>query len=351
MKIGIYDPYLDTLGGGEKYILTIAECLSEKNNVFIFWDKKETIINGARRFGLHLSKVKTTPNIFNSTLIVKKLIETRKYDLIIFISDGSIPVLLSKRSFVIFQYPVNWVNSNDFINRLKLANISGIICYSEFVKRYLINSFKTKIHVLKPSVNIIFNEKQKKENLILSVGRFTQGMNRKKQEVMIEVFKKIYKKNTNWKLVLVGGAMSQDMEFVEILRKKSRGFPIDILINISLDDLKSIYLKSKIYWHAAGFGEDLEAHPEFAEHFGISTVEAMGAGAVPVVINAGGQKEIVEDGKSGFLWNSVQELTEYTLELIEDNILLEKMSKQAQERAGIFAGDRFCKDLNRMLGK
>ena len=33
MKIAIYSPYLDTLGGGEKYMLTIAEILSFNNEV------------------------------------------------------------------------------------------------------------------------------------------------------------------------------------------------------------------------------------------------------------------------------------------------------------------------------
>ena len=41
MRIGIYSPYLDTAGGGEKYILTIGEYLSNKkheNIVEVFLD-------------------------------------------------------------------------------------------------------------------------------------------------------------------------------------------------------------------------------------------------------------------------------------------------------------------------
>ena len=38
MKIGVYDPYLDDVGGGEKYMLTTAECLSNDHDVTIFWD-------------------------------------------------------------------------------------------------------------------------------------------------------------------------------------------------------------------------------------------------------------------------------------------------------------------------
>ena len=38
MNIAIYSPYLDTAGGGEKYMLTIAECLSGENAVDVLLD-------------------------------------------------------------------------------------------------------------------------------------------------------------------------------------------------------------------------------------------------------------------------------------------------------------------------
>ena len=61
-------------------------------------------------------------------------------------------------------------------------------------------------------------------------------------------------------------------------------------------ELRDLYGRASIFWHAAGLGEDPERHPDRYEHFGITTVEAMSAGAVPVVIDAAGQAEIVEQG-------------------------------------------------------
>src|SRR5258706_3216856 len=101
MRIGIFDPYLDDLGGGEKYMMTIAECLSNNHEVDVFWDNKEDFKALNQRFSLDLSKVNLVPNIFSSkTTIFKKLLETRKYDVIIVLSDGSIPFSLSKRLFL-----------------------------------------------------------------------------------------------------------------------------------------------------------------------------------------------------------------------------------------------------------
>jgi glycosyltransferase involved in cell wall biosynthesis len=76
----------------------------------------------------------------------------------------------------------------------------------------------------------------------------------------------------------------------------------------------------------------------------------MGAGCVPVVINKGGQPEIVEHGVSGFVWNTVEELKRYTSLLAEDECLWAKMSAAAQSRAQAFSRERFLVGLSSRLG-
>ena len=111
-----------------------------------------------------------------------------------------------------------------------------------------------------------------------------------------------------------------------------------------------IYIQNQKYIGTqAVFRKIWKKYPEYAEHFGISTVEAMGAGAVPVVINAGGQKEIINDEESGFLWNSLDDLIEKTQLLINDEKLWLQMSQQSNKKAKDFAGDRFCDELYKIL--
>jgi glycosyltransferase involved in cell wall biosynthesis len=351
MKIGIYDPYLESLGGGENYILTIASCLAGGHDVQLFWNDKETLVAGQKRFNIDLSGVKVVPNIFSPNIsFLKKILATRSYDVLIFVSDGSIPVLLSKKNFLILQHPVSWVKLN-YSMKLKLKNIQNILVYSEFVKKFIDKTFGVKSVVFAPAVNQI-ESVGKKENIILTVGRFTQGMNTKKQEDMIAAFKQICDTGLKgWEFVLIGSTLKENAAFITDLKKSANGYPIKILPDLSYSALVSYYQKAKIYWHAAGYGEDLEEHPEHAEHFGISTVEAMGAGAVPVVINAGGQKEIVRDKKNGFLWNSPEELQNYTKQLIKDQKLWETMSKQATLRAKDFSKERFCKEILELINQ
>ncbi len=346
MKIGIFDPYLDDNGGGERYMMTIAQVLSRVHDVDVFWNNRVDFNNVKERFSLDFSKVKLHENIFNYSF-VKKQKASKKYDIIIVLSDGSIPVLSSKKLYLHMQQPM--FSKLSVKDKLKLKRVKKIFCNSQFTKEFIEKNYKVKCDLLYPPVSILGNNSEK-EDIILHVGRFrvlnVKNEDYKKQHVMIDEFKKMVDGGLkNWKFVLAVSLNDvKDERFVR-MKKAAEGYPIEFLINTSNKHLWDVGKKAKIYWHATGFGEDLEKNPHFAEHFGISTVEAMGAGIVPVVINAGGQKEIVTDGETGFLWNSLSEFKEKTLRLINDEKLLHEMSKKAFERSKDFSEDNFEKSV------
>lgn len=362
MRIGIYDPYLDDLGGGEKYMMTIAECLSKKHQVSVFWDNKKDIDTLLERFSIDLSSINIVPNIFSPTYSrLKRLAKTKDYDILILLSDGSIPVTLSKKTFLHIQQPLPFV-SPSLKNRVKLKKINAVFCNSKFTKSFVDKEFNINSLVLYPPVDIKAKN-IKKENIILNVGRFrvrdvTTLLNGKrvgvgdykKQGLLVDVFKHMIKRGlTNWKLIIATSVRDEEFQIFEQLKKNAEGFPIEFLLNKSNDELWETYSRAKIYWHASGFGENLEMHPEFAEHFGISTVEAMGAGCVPVVINAGGQKEIVSDGEDGFLFNTEKELLDKTTKLIRDKRLIETISVKAIAKSQLFTTNKFCSNINSLI--
>ena len=355
MKIGIFDPYLDTLGGGEKYVLTIASCLSKQHRVNVFWNESEILDKASGKFAIDLKKVQTTKDIFSaSSNSLQRIWQIGSYDLLIFLSDGSIPFVPLKKLILHFQFPVEWVNVS-FKTKLKLLCTRKIICNSHFTKSYIDKKFNIKSIVLYPPVQIKQKRRVKKENIILHVGRFgntIEGANYKKQDVMIKAFKEMVDRGLkDWKFILIVGVKKEDEEQFKKLQKLTGGYPIEFLKNPMNSKLWEVYSQAKIYWHATGFGEDLEKHPEYAEHFGISTVEAMGAGVVPVVINAGGQKEIVEENKSGFLWDSLNQLKSRTEDLTKDESLWERLSQGAKQRSSVFGGDRFCREVCKIINE
>lgn len=356
MKLGIFDPYLDTLGGGEKYILTAAEYLSADHNVIIFWDPKdaENIREKTKKkFNIDLKKVNFSPSIFApNTPFLQRLKISRLFDAILYLSDGSIP-LVGCNLYVHFQFPVEWVSSSDIKTKIKKFRIKKVFCNSVFTKNFIDKKFGIDSLILYPPADMIIERNVKKNNVILHVGRFgttVEGKNYKKQDVMIEVFKSMVKKGLRrWMFKIVISVLPQDEEKIKVLKELAKDYPIEFIQNPSNMELARLYAQSKIYWHATGFGEDISLHPERAEHFGIATVEAMSAGSVPVVINAGGQPEIVDNNLNGFLWNTMEELEDKTSFLIKNESIWEKFSKNSQEKAQFFTKKRFCSELHKIV--
>ncbi|MDD3998558.1 MAG: glycosyltransferase [Candidatus Shapirobacteria bacterium] len=380
LKAAIYDPYLDTLGGGERYCLSVAEILlKNKYKVDIFWSGNQDILSVAeKRFNLNLKEVTLVPDIFG--LVPKKidLIEDgnlkttysrplpalnllqkiksiyqkykvlSQYDLVFYLSDGSIPLLFSKNNLLHVQVP--FILKENYLDKIfnffKVKFIKKVICNSQFTSKFLSNFPKDKVNILYPPVDVEkFSSSENKENIILSVGRFDNILNAKKQDVLIEAFKKIYQNNRElkWRLILVGGSrdLPEKNHYLNHLKKLAASFPIEFIVNPEFQQLKEIYSKSKIYWHAAGFGVDEYLHPEQTEHFGMTVVEAMDSGLVPLVVAKGGLTEIVTESFNGFTWQTIDELVAKTQLLIATPSDLEKLSKAAHDSSQVFSKENF----------
>ena len=96
-----------------------------------------------------------------------------------------------------------------------------------------------------------------------------------------------------------------------------------------------------MFWVATGLGEDEEAAPWVFEHFGITTVEAMAAGCVPVVIDKAGQREIVRHGTDGYRWTTLAELEALT-RMVAGDEAPGPLAASAVERAGAFSEEAFA---------
>ncbi len=349
MKVGIFSPYLETMGGGERYLLTVAEFFQDRGDqVDVFWNQKEDRDRLAKTFNLNLAKIRFVPDVFfDHKTVLQKLLATAQYDLMFFLSDGSIPSSLASKNVLHFQRPFRLPDKKNLLTKIKLSRFSAIVCNSQFTKKDIDKTFGVKSVVLYPPVDVKNFVPGKKENLILSVGRFFAPSNPKKQEVLVDVFKKMALKD--YKFVLVGGITGDSQEAVEKLRAKIKNLPIEIVTDASFQNLVNLYGRAKIFWHAAGYGEDLAKYPDRAEHFGITTVEAMAAGCVPIVFAAGGQTEIVSEGKTGFFWKTTSQLVTKTLKVVQDDKLCQQISKRAATRAKNFSQERFFAHLNEIV--
>ena len=188
-------------------------------------------------------------------------------------------------------------------------------------------------------------QEQQKEKMILVLSRIEKS---KHLETLIDAYNSSTYLKNHYRLVIAGGCTKKDELYKKELEKKTRGSNISFILNAPFSDIVKLYNSAEIFWHCKGFEIDESKEPELMEHFGMSTVEAMSAGCVPVVINAGGQKEIVDE-KCGYRWDTVNELVRYTEQLAQNPEQLVAMSLAAKEQAKQFSFDVFIKNMKTIL--
>jgi glycosyltransferase involved in cell wall biosynthesis len=333
MKIGFYSPYFDSMSGGERYLLTLASHWSKSHDVFLFWDDPKILEKSEARLHIDLARIRTTENVFKTKNVFKKLAISRGYDLIFFLTDGSVPTTFAKRNILHFQVPFKEIR----VHPIKLLRFQAIVCNSFFTKDHLDPRVGKRSLVIYPPVERIKQTRSTKENIILSVGRFHPL---KKQDVLIETFRKGAFKD--YTLVLAGGLQPADKKYFDRLTSLSKKLSVALYPNVSFEKLTTLYNDALLYWHAAGFGA---TKPEHMEHFGISTVEAMSAGCIPVVFKGGGQPEIVSEN----LWNTPDECLELTEKIIQNQQMQKKLREKSIRLSKKFNPEVFLKAFDDLL--
>lgn len=354
-KLGLYSPYLDVLGGGEKHILSILKALENKYELNIFWDK-----NLAQAFEKKFSLYFKSPiiflkNIFNlKTSIFKKAMILKNFDLFFYVTDGSYFVSTAKNNYVFCMYPQKNIYNLNLLNKLKLINYR-FISNSRYTSNWL-NKWGIRSTVLYPYIDDVFFEtkKEKKEKIILSVGRFYKHLHSKQHETTIRLFKEMKKKVkalADFKLVLIGSVKNEDQPYIHELQELIKNdLSIELKQNISFKDLIVYYKKSTFYLHMAGFGVNENKHPEQVEHLGITPLEAMAAGNIVFCLNVGGPKEIIKDGINGYLFNNSQDLTNKLSNVVKNNNLQKKIKDNAKKMIKKqFSYNEFVKNVNLLI--
>jgi glycosyltransferase involved in cell wall biosynthesis len=317
-KVAIVDPYLDVMGGGEKHILSIAQIFDESDfQVDLLWNDKNVLPEIQEKLGLSFGNLHIIENFLNDNNILDKLSRTNDYDFLLYVTDGSYFMSCAQNNYVFAMYPKKELYEKSLLNDLKLSNYK-FIANSKYTADFLEKYTDRKFEVIYPYIT---NEKIKMENgkkdrVILSVGRFFQGLHSKRHDVLIQAFNRLQREDKNfknYKLYLIGGLKDEDRDYFNELKNLAEDNEnIIFKENVSNSELLNYYQKAEYYWHAAGYEVDIEKNPEYVEHFGITPLEAMKYQCLVFCYNEGGPKEIIENGKTGYLWNSIDELCDMT---------------------------------------
>ncbi len=197
-----------------------------------------------------------------------------------------------------------------FDNNFKIKDKNNVIIYNGIDEKFY------EMPLLKRDKNGINN--------IIFVGRlsYVKGV-----DLLIDAFNQVQKTNSNVRLTIVG-----DGEEKQNLTKRT----------------KQLGLQDKIYFagRQANVIEwldkaDIFVYPSiWEEGFGISVVEAMARGCIPITFNKGGLPEIIKDGRNGFLVDTVNtdKLSGKIIELIlKSNDEIKKVRDNAIETSTKFS--------------
>ena len=356
-RVLVLNPYFPTLGGGEKSMAFLCKFLENYYEsasidvlVFDFDDirtdapKYPTIDDLERRFSVELGKT-TLIKMTGKHHDVEQI--SRSYDLFInhmFLSKH--PGGARKNLYVCMFPP----RKRPYVDLRFITSYDIFLVISQYTDSWMRQYWGDQVdcRVLYPPV-FFENElagryqREEKKNIILAVGRFQVDNHNKKQHVMIEFFSKYGRLFSDWELHLVGGVSGRkvDLAYVDTLRRLVRTPNIFLHVNASSSELSALYKQAKIFWHLTGYGEDRERYPERMEHFGITTVEAMSYGTVPVVIKMGGQTETVASGINGYLFETEEELIRQTNALIRSDNQRKAMAQRAVDASIFYSVENF----------
>jgi glycosyltransferase involved in cell wall biosynthesis len=318
-RIGLFTPYDLVPGGGERYLLAMAATLQRFGQVEVLAPERYS----ALRVDQLVRDLGLTPR--------EKMPVTRfdpnvaPYHLFVAMGNEAFPPLraLGHRNLFVCQFPFP---PDPRILRERRGFDAGYqrtVVYSEFARRALGEARirlalpPTETTILYPPCRVPDQPPTERSHdgviLIVSVGRFFTGGHAKRHDLLIGGLRELVqgdRSGTRYELHLVGSANARwgSRAYLDTLHKSAEGLPVTTHVNATIGTMQRILEGSDIYWHAAGLGTSVVQHPERMEHFGISVVEAMGAGCVPVVFRGGGPLEIVEEGRTGYFFGSVTEL-------------------------------------------
>jgi len=221
----------------------------------------------------------------------------------------------------------------------KIAPSRLLVANSKFIQGIVRTTLSRDAIVVYPPVDTtVFSSKcfkaQKEGNLVAVVASYTPKRR-------LEQLPQIAQQTEAAKFIVIGKTDEYSMPTIQKLEENIRAFrvkgKITLLKNVSFTELQRILAKAKVYLHMMPF-----------DHFGISVVEAMASGCVPVVHRSGGPWTDILDasqGTYGFSYSTPCEAADYIDRLVTNEELRSRIAAKASYRSKKFDKTVF---LNRL---
>ena len=377
-RVAVYDLYWSTMGGGEQVDGTLAQVLADHHHVTVLGPEPPDTDALRRRLGVDLSRcdyrrvssdaeasqASADFDLFVNGTYLSTAVNRSAEGWYYVHFPGTVPTVRDRtRQRVAQVAAARLAHADGRLARVRtsferrvaptehLPSYGRYLANSAYTARWVERLWGVPCEVLYPPVRQHpASPVAGKRPLVLVLGRFFDPRygHSKKQHELFDTFVQLRRRGLldGWTLAMVGGADAANRDYVLDLKRRSRALPasidVELHVNASGATVQRLLGEASLLWHGAGLGEHPERHPERFEHFGIAVVEAMAAGAVPVVFGAAGPAEIVRDGVDGWHWVTTDDLARRTAELVADPVQRATMADSARRRALDFSVEVFA---------
>ena len=154
----------------------------------------------------------------------------------------------------------------------------------------------------------------------------------KRVDLLVKIFPKIIKKVPNARLIIAGWG-TEASNIANLVMKSSLRRKISLMGPVSEEEKKLLLSRAWVF-----------VNPSIGEGWSMAVIEANLYGTPAVAFDVPGLAESIRHGKTGLLAQDEEGLTQKICETLIDNILREKLSKNAMNWTSRFSWDRSAKE-------
>lgn len=305
MIVGVYSPVLNWCGGAEwvginiitalkqqgHQIVLLTDRLLDQEKFSLIFDRKVSI-DRQIVFPLRFFSSTDVHNVYTNAL--RSLMMKLKCRVLV---DTFSNALLPGVDVSYIHYPLlKTIESNSrnlvyfypyraFLNSYRVNNGNKLVlANSKFTAEAIKSETGVVPQVLYPSVpKSILNHKdsdfeRERENNVIAIGRISKQKNLQ----IIPHIAKLTNKEISFTIVGLLDSPTELHYLNRLITELNVSNRVKVLTNVTLVQLKKLLFCSKVYLHT-----------KVNEHFGISIVEGMSSGCIPIVHDSGGPKELV----------------------------------------------------------
>ena len=217
--------------------------------------------------------------------------------------------------------------------RYVLSKVSNILVCSPQMKEMVGMTTSSKIRIIPNGIKFEDIQNVRMEDRLKHPSTLTMGtLSRVKGiDVLIKAVPLIRKEFPNLHIYIAGKSGNEESNLKKLVKELNIEENVEFLGFVS-GGKKYDYFKSV----------DVYVHPSRYEPFGVVLLEAMACGRPVIASKVGGIPFVVEDGKTGLLFESenIEELAKKVILLLRDKELQTKMGEAGRERAREFSWER-----------